>query len=170
MTQPVQAVQAQISQQVVTAASTSSMPATSQGSTDLQRQLQAAIVGQGGRVDLQQVGKVVLDAANREASALWSAQVAAGNIKLGVGEVTPFNGGVRMMLWLSDRINAKHSLESGFEVNIKYDNNGVVTADSAITRVWGHDKDVPFMQNMAKTLGISATPTGGPATLAEGFL
>ena len=50
--------------------------------TALQMQLQLAIAGQGGRVDLQRVGEVVLDAARGEGKALWGDAVATGSAHL----------------------------------------------------------------------------------------
>jgi hypothetical protein len=150
--------------------STSSIPASPQGGTVLQRELQTAIAGQGGRVDLQQVGKLILGAAQREANALWGDKVVAGRVKFELREVTPFDHGVRVHFWLSEVIGARDSAESGFEVNIKYDDKGAVTAESAVRRLWGHEKDIPFIQNMSKALGAPEPPPEAPPTLAEGFL
>src|SRR5262249_42228878 len=144
--------------------------ASPQGGTVLQRQLQTAIAGPGGRVDLQQVGKVVMDAAQREANVLWSAAVAAGRIKFTLREVTQFDHGVRVHFWLSERTGVRSWAESGFTVEIKYDDKGAVTAESAVRRVWGHEKDVPFIQNMSKALGAPVPPPEAPPTIAEGFL
>jgi hypothetical protein len=148
--------------------------ASPQVATVLQRQLRSAIAGPGGRVDLQQVGKVVMEAAQREANALWGNAVAEGRIKLELREVTQFDHGVRVHFWLDEQYWAdkRHTrtghYHSGFDVTIKYDDKGFVTTESAIRRVWSHPKDVPFIQNINKALGVE-TPLEGP-TPDLGFL
>jgi hypothetical protein len=129
-----------------------------QGGTALQRQLQAAIAGPGGRVDLQQVGKLILDAAQREAKALWGNKVEAGVVQLGLYMVTQFDHGVRVTLMLTEATSARHYSYRWFDVEIKYDAKGAVTAESYVNPVGSNSIDLPFIQNMNKALGVPGRP------------
>jgi hypothetical protein len=146
------------------------MPASS---TALQRQLQTAIAGKGGRVDLQQVGKAVIDAVQSEAKALWSNRVAAGTLQVVMGEITQSDHKVVVTFRLNEVRNGVVQAYRGFEVEIKYDAKGAVTAEANFRQAQGRSfflpfgQDTPFVQNLNKALGA---PARGAPTLAEGFL
>jgi hypothetical protein len=200
MTPPVQVVQVQISKQVVIAdqiqlrndnlklevekairplgtgvvlqGGTGSIPLNLQGGTILQRELQTAIAGQGGRVDLQRVGKVILDAARGEAKALWPEKVASGRCQVALDEVTQLDHGVLVKFRLNDVVGGTVRAHSRFEVEIKYDDKGAVTAECVWRGGQGRSFYLPrgsdnwYVQRMNKALG--APPRPAP-TLAEDF-
>jgi hypothetical protein len=125
------------------------MPTVARAPFALQGQLQTAI----GRGDLQQVGKLILDAAQREANALWPDAAAEGRLQLQqLVEPTTFDHGVRVTLWLIERTGARSSVHSLFDVDIKYDDKGAVTAESGVHQ-GGHRKDIPFVQNLSTAFG-----------------
>jgi hypothetical protein len=150
-----------------------SMPNSPQGGTVLQGQLRTAIAGQGGRVDLQQVGKLVIDAVQREANALWGNKVAAGRLQIALGEITQSDHRVLVKFRLNDVLNGEVKAYRGFEVQIKYDDKGAVTAECNFRLAWGRSfflpfgQNTPFVQNMNKALG---GPLWVDPPLAEGFL
>src|SRR5262249_38345244 len=141
--------------------------------TVLQSQLQAAFAGPGGRADLQQVGKLILDAAQREAKALWGNKVEAGILQVALGQVTQSDHGVLVKFRLNDVIGGTVRAYRGFEVQIKSDAKGAVTAEFNFREAWGRSsflpngQDAAFVQNMNKAGG---GPLWVAPTLAEGFL
>jgi hypothetical protein len=153
--------------------STPSIQASAQGGAYLQSQLQALIAGQGARVDAQHVGKLVVAAAHREASALWGDTVAAGVCQVALGEITQSDHGVLVKFRLNHVVGGEVKAYRGFEVQIKYDDRGAVTAECNFRQGWGRSfylpmsQDAPFVQNMNKAIG---GPLWVPPTLAEGFL
>jgi hypothetical protein len=133
------------------------------GSTVLQGQLRAAIFGQGGRVDLQRVGKVVLDAAQREASALWGAKVASGGLQVTMGEITQSDHKVLVKVWLNEMSGGLGRAYRGFEVEIKYDDKGAVMAECAFRQGQGSNflpsgSDNIFVLHMNRALGAPRRP------------
>jgi hypothetical protein len=124
-------------------------------------------------VDIQQVGKLVIDAAQREATALWGDKVAAGRLQVSLGEITQSDHRVLVKFRLNEVVGGALRAYRGFEVEIKYDDKGAVTARCDFRQGWGRNsylpisQDAPFVQNMNRAIG---GPLWVPPTLAEGFL
>jgi hypothetical protein len=152
---------------------TPSIQASDQGGAYLRSQLQTILAGQGGRVDVQQVGKAVIDTVQREANGHWPEKVAAGVCQVALGEITQSDHRVLVKFRLSEVRGGELRAYRGFEVEIKYDDKGAVTAECTWRQGWGRSFFLPsgsdnfFVQTMNRTLG---TPPKGPAPLAEGFL
>jgi hypothetical protein len=137
------------------------------GRTTLQDQLRAAIFT-GDRVERYfQLRKVMHDAIQREASAVWPDRAARGMLEVGVSDITHSDHKVVVQFYLAGMGGIPRGTFKSFEVEIKYDDKGAVTGEAAFRKSYGRTAFLQdgldnFVRNMNRTLGAPprpATPT-----------
>jgi hypothetical protein len=134
--------------------------------TPLQDQLRAAIFTEDRVERYFKLRQVMKDAVQREASAVWPDRVARGMLEVAITDVKHSDHKVVMDVCLVSAGGVPWQHFKAFEVEIKYEDKGAVTAEFAFRRSVGREAFLRdgldnFVLNMNKALGAPrpATPT-----------